>query len=600
MFVYDAKADQCTDIMKGLGQPGASENDGSPISQNGQVEHSPQSMLQCGHDQRTSLQYRDEEQNKYLETSIYHIDSLNVEDHDLMVARGTDITSLSEQNCDVQDQDHNGVSCVDEDISCCASNPDEQNDDLMGIKLCKDGLGVNDDDIQEISYKYTTIDNYSSESQEMKSMNYTSTHIDEFHCKNVQLNYDGGSCKHSSVHAHEQYQDLKSISHATVNRDCSGNTNISSETSHPKMNSAIVDQEETENVMMVPSNSSSLLPKSSGEQMHVEDFLDPKEQVAKGEKDRWQLAGPRQSHYPPENKTYNDSSALQIRQQYLSSGQQSSSVYFYNGVLSQQQAPIATSTFLVDNPASAIEPFSNLQSSSQYQVVKDIGAVSYHSLQHANSIKQSTSSTSMHSLVNKCLTQSALFPRSLQEQQQLIDQSDNGLYLLKNYNADLSFPTKVNPPISEKHSHAAFTSTDHRYNWFPEGCQSHNNNNNLLGSGNCLTQALPSGSNTDGTLFSAISQYKQPHMGLGGSSPSQLLEPRNQVHPPQNFVHRSLDANPPFSDMYGYTQNMASGTGSQAAPVGSLDSSRWTNLIQQNPGMTPDFANRPFRGPWTR
>ncbi|CAN6210079.1 unnamed protein product [Urochloa humidicola] len=137
------------------------------------------------------------------------------------------------------------------------------------------------------------------------------------------------------------------------------------------------------------------------------------------------------------------------------------------------------------------------------------------------------------------------------------------------------------------------------YNWFSDG-QSHNNNLSGLESGNnCLTQALPSGSNTDGTLFSAISQYKQPsvHLGHVGSSPSQLLEPRNQVCLPQNFLPRIQDTNPPL--MYGYTQNMTSGTSSQVATVGS-DGSHWTNFIQQNPAMPPDFTNRPFRGPWTR
>jgi hypothetical protein len=337
--------------------------------------------------------------------------------------------------------------------------------------------------------------------------------------------------------------------------------------------------------------------------MHVEDFLDLNDQAAKVEKVRWQLAGPLQSHYCPlENITYNGSGDLQIKQPYLSSGQHNSSVYLNNVISSQQQPQLATSAFPVDNPASVIEPFSNLQSNGQLETAKDIGAVSY-PFRHANSMKQSTA---LHCLVNKRLAQSAPFPRLLQEQHQLIDQSDNSLYaqLHEDYYTDVSFPTKVNLPISEQHSYAASDSMDHRYNWFPQGSQSHINNDNQLGlqSGNCLPQALPSGSSTDGTLFSAISQYKQPsvHMGHGESSRRQLIEPRNQFGPPQNFLSRSEDTNPTFPDMYGFTQNMASGTSSQVAPVGSLDSSHWTNFIQQNPGMPSDFTNRPFRGPWTR
>ncbi|CAN6179974.1 unnamed protein product [Urochloa humidicola] len=552
------KADQLTDITKELGQPGACENDVSPILQNDEVEHSPQSMLQGVDDRSTSLQDQDAEQTKYMETSI---DSPNVEDHDLMVVGGTDITSQREQNSDVQD--HNGVSCIDKGISCCGNNPDKQSEDFTNRKLCEDGLGVNSEDIQEISYKGTTINNYSSESQEIKPINNTSTHIDTLDCENLQLeDLDGVSYKGPSVNDHEQDQDLGSISHDVLNHNCRHSPNFSSEMSHPKINTLIVDQEETDNVMMIPSNNVYLQPKSSGEQMHVEDFLDVNDKVAKG--------------------------------------QQSSSAYLDNGVLSQQQDQLATSAFMMDNPSSVIEPFSNLQNNNdQLQMAKDTGADSY-PLQHTNSIEQSTG---LHSLANNRLVQSAPFPRSLQEQHQLTDQSDNCLYgqLHKDYYADVSLPTKVNPPISQQHSYAAFGSMDDRYNWFSDG-QSHNNNLSGLEYGNCLTQALPSGSNTNGTLFSAVSEYKQPsvHPGHVGSSPSQLLEPRNQVCMPQNFHPRIQDTNPPFSDMYGYAQNMASGTSSQAATVGSLDGSHWTNFIQQNPAMPPDFTNRPFRGPWTR
>lgn len=316
--------------------------------------------------------------------------------------------------------------------------------------------------------------------------------------------------------------------------------------------------------------------------MH-EDFLGLNNQAAKNEKGRWLLASPLQSHYHPSNNiTYNGSGDLQIKQPYLSSGQQSSSVYLNSGVLSQQQAQLATSTFTVDNPPSVIETFTNLQSNGQIQMAKDIGVLSS-PFQHANSIKESTG---LHSLVNKRLAQSAPFPRALLEQHHLVNQGDNGLYaqLHEDYYADVSFPTKVKPPFSEQHSNGALALLDHKYNWFPEGCQSHNNNDNLLGlqSGNCLPQALQSGSNTDGAVFSAVSQYKQPSLQMGhdGSSRNQLLDPRNEFCPPQNLLSRNQDTNSPFLDLYGFTQNMASGTSSQVAPVESLYSSHWTNLIQ--------------------
>ncbi|CAN6197728.1 unnamed protein product, partial [Urochloa humidicola] len=344
---------------------------------------------------------------------------------------GTDITTQREQNSDVQDR----VSCIDKGISYCSNNPDKQSEDFTNHKLCEDGLGVNSEYIQEISYKGTTTNNYISESQEIKPNNNTSRHIDTLDCETLQLeDLDGVSYKGPSVNDREQDQGLGSISHDVLNHNCGHSPNISSEMSHPKINTLIVDQEVTDNVMMIPSNSAYLLPKSSGEQLHMEDFLDVNGKVAKGEKNRWQL-GPLQPHYhPPENRN-NDSGNVKITQPYFYSGQQSSSAYLDNGVLSQQQDRLATSAFIMDNPSSVIEPFSNLQSNNdQLQMVKDTGADSY-PLQHTNSIGQSTG---LHSLANNRSVHSAPFPRSLQEQHQLTDQSDNCIYgqLHKDYYAD--------------------------------------------------------------------------------------------------------------------------------------------------------------------
>ncbi|CAL5080073.1 unnamed protein product [Urochloa decumbens] len=419
LSVLRKKEDQLTHIMKELS---AGENDGSQILQNDHVDHSPQSMSQGGNDQSTPLPDRDDEKSMDMETSIHHAGSLN-EDHDLMVGRGTYVSGQTEQNSDVQDQDCNGVSCVDEGISCCANNPDEQNEDHMDIKLCKDAAEVQDEGIKEISYEDTTCNNYNAESQQISSINYTSTHINTIEKENLQIeDLDGVSYKVPPVHAHEQDHELQSISHAIVNHNSEHTVNISSEMSHPKVNTVTVDQEETSSIMMIPSNSSSQLPKSSGDQMHPGDLLGVNDQVTRGEKDRQQYSGPLQPHYdPPEGITYDASGDSQLRQQYISSGQPSSLVYLDNGVLSEQQAQLATSVFPVDNPASVIEPLSNPQNNGQLHIVKDVGVVSYPL--HANSIEQSIG---LLSLASNHSAQSAPFLMPLQ-QQQLSDQSDSGL-----------------------------------------------------------------------------------------------------------------------------------------------------------------------------
>ncbi|RLM84678.1 uncharacterized protein C2845_PM04G09670 [Panicum miliaceum] len=178
----------------------------------------------------------------------------------------------------------------------------------------------------------------------------------------------------------------------------------------------------------------------------------------------------------------------------------------------------------------------------------------------------------------------------------LIDESDDGLYahLHKDNYADVSFPIKGNPPISEQHSYPAFASMDHnRHSRIPKGCQLHSSNLSGLESSNCLTQALPIGSSTDGTLLNAVSQYKQP-------SAHMEHEARNQVSLPQNLLPRTQGTSSSVPDMYGNTQNMASSGSSHVAPVASLDNMQWASFIQQNPGMAPDFTNRPPGEPETR
>ncbi|KAL6639396.1 hypothetical protein ACP70R_023126 [Stipagrostis hirtigluma subsp. patula] len=571
------KADQLTDITKELGQHGACKNDGSPIVHNDRVEHSSKSMLQGRNYHRIPLQDQVDEEAKYMETAMCHSASLILEDHDRMVVNDTDIIGESEQNSDKQVQNHKGISCVDEGISCCAINPYEQNEDLMR----KDGLDVQDEGIKEIGYKDAAVNNPSSESQHIKTTIYTSTPIHTLDRQNMQ-DLDGIAYAGTSIPAHEQDQGLKSISPAIMNHNGHG-SNIPSENSHSKRNTVIADREESENIIVISSNSSSLLSKPSVEQIPAEDFLDPNGQVAKGETGSWQPAGPLQSYYhPSENRAYNHVSGdLQIEQRYLSSAQQSSSIYVDNSVLTQQQAQVTTSAFPVVNSASFIEPFSSQVSNGQLQIATDIGTIN--SLEHANCIEQST---------------------SLQEQQ-LIDQSHDGLYMQQLHNnlySGVRFRAKGNHPVAEQQPCHAIAPMDHRYNLFPEGNQQlHNNNSSGMESINYLTHALPSGSSNDGSLFSALSQFKQPsvHMQPGMLNPPQLLETRNQVHPAQTFSPRIRDTNPLFSDVYGYTQNVASGRGTHVASVGSLNNMHWTNFIQQNPGM-PDLTNRQFQGPWTR
>ncbi|KAF0918335.1 hypothetical protein E2562_023406 [Oryza meyeriana var. granulata] len=578
------KADQLAGITKELGQHGACEIDSSTDLQNALVEH-------C-----------DDDETKHIETSVDHHDRLYMNNRYLTVDNGTDISSQSAEDSDLQDQDHKDTSCVDTSISFCASNLEEQNEDLMDMKFSNDGPDVQAEDIKEINYTETIMD-HSPESQQIKTTCYTTTPIDTLESQNTQAqNLEGITYTGPSNHAHEQDQGLKSTSYKILIDKGHGVRDITLANSYPEMNGVTMDLKEVENTTVMPSNSSALLSKTSGEQIPVEE-LHLNDQAAKGGKDVWELTEPHDSYYLPleNNSMYNDSGGLQIGHRHLPAGQQGSVICMENGILSQQQSQVTiASAFPMDNPASFIQPCSNRQSNGQVQTIgNDIGILPY-SLEHTDCIGQSTD---LHSLVNNQFSQSTQFPSPLQEQR-LIDQTNSVLYdqLHKNSYSDVSFETKGNNSIIEQHSFAACGSMDQRYNCFPQEHQPHDNWP-AMESNNCLPQALPVGSsNTDGSLFSALAQYRQPsslHMHSGRSSPSQLLEIRNQVLLPGNFVPRTQGTNLQVPNIYGYTQNLPSSSSSHVASVGSLNNMQWTNLIQQNPGM-PNLMNRQFQGPWTR
>jgi hypothetical protein len=282
---------------------------------------------------------------------------------------------------------------------------------IPDIKLHKNDLYIQHEETQEVCYEGTALQN-SPENQQIRSIDYRSAHIHTPDSRNMQAQ-DGDGIAGPSIHSHEGDHDQISISNVIVSHSNRG-VNLPAEKRHLQVNTVIVGQEEAENIPKIPSSSSYLLPKSSGEQIIVEDFLHSNDHV--GLKDRWQMAGLPQSYYhPPENRMYKGSDDLQVTQRYLSSGQQGSSV-FMNSILGQQLTQVTTSAFPMDNSASFIEPYSNQQSNGHPQIVKDIGRISY-SLQHVNSIKQSTA---LHSSTDNRLAESAPFPGQGQQQ---IDQS---------------------------------------------------------------------------------------------------------------------------------------------------------------------------------
>ncbi|NP_001350561.1 uncharacterized protein LOC112543450 [Oryza brachyantha] len=596
------KADQLAGITKELGQHGSCENNGSTDLRNALVEHSSQDVLLCGNDHCLSRQDCDDE-TMHIETSADHHDSLYVKNRDLTVDNGTYTSSQSGESSDLQDQDHKDISCADRSISFCASNLVEQNEDLMDMKFSNDCSNVQDEDFKEISYTDATIIDHSPESQQIKTTCYTGSPIDTLERSNMLAqNLEGITYTGPSICSHKQYQGLRSNSYKIMIDKGHGVNDIPLVNSYPEINAVTMDLKEVENTTVIPSNSSALFSETSVEQIPVEEHH-LNDQAAKGGKDVWELPGPDDSYYLPHenNSIYNGSAGLQIGDRRLPAGQQSSVICMENGILSQQQSQVTiASTFPMDNPASFIQPCSNRQSNGQVQTVADdIGMLPY-SLEHTECIGQSPG---LHSLVNSRFSQSNQFPSSLQEHR-LVDQSNSVLHdqLHKNLYSDVSFQTKGNDSIIEQRPFAACGSTDQRYNCIPQEHRPHDNWP-AIESNNCLPHTLPVGSsNTDGSLFSALAQYRQPallHMQSGRSSPSQLLEIRNQVPLPGNFVPRTQGTNFHVPNIYGYTQNLPSSSSSHVASVGSLNNMQWTNLIQQNPGM-PNLMTRQFRGPWTR
>ncbi|KAG8080667.1 hypothetical protein GUJ93_ZPchr0007g5985 [Zizania palustris] len=591
------KADQLAGITKELGQHDACEIAGSSDLQNDLVEHSSQDMLHDGNDHCPSRQYCNEDRTKHMETSVDPHDSLCVKNQDLMVDNGTYIMDQSEKS-DLQDQDHKDTSYVDKGVFLCASNLDEQNADLMDMKFSNYGPDVQAEDIKEISHTDTTIIDHSPEIQE-KTTCYITAPIHAIDIRNTRAqNLEVITYTGPSIHAHEQDQGLKRTSY---NGHGVNDTPLAN--SYTEMNDVIMDLKESQSSTVIPSNSSTLLSKSSGEQIPMEEFH-LNDQVAKGGKDVWELPGPHDSYYRPlENSMYNDYGGFQIRHRHLRGAQQGSVIGLKNDILSHQDSQVTiASAFPMDNPGSFMQQCSNRQSNGQLQIVgNNIGILPY-SLEHIDRIGQPTA---LHSLVNNRLSQSTQFSSPFQEHQ-MTDQSNNVLYdqLHKDPYSDMRFSAKGNTHIDERRSSAAHGPIErNRYNCFPQEHQPHDNWP-AMESNNCLPQALPGGiTNSDGSLFSALAQYNQPpslQMQSGRSSPGQLLEMSNQAPLSGIFFPRIQETAPRVPNIYGYVQNVPSSSSSRVASVGSVNNMQWTNLIQQNhPGM-PNLMNRQFRGPWTR
>ncbi|KAF7069729.1 hypothetical protein CFC21_075313 [Triticum aestivum] len=559
------KAEQLGVRTAEVGQDGAYRNGGTSDRQEELVEHSPQDVPQSGNNSSVGLE-DEEDANDTSDTTDTSTDSHdspnttdqdgndtsdtgtstdshdgpNVTDQDVMDMNNTNMPTQSQGTSDEQDEEVEKISSTSAKSGDSSDAQDEAPVDIS----CRNGIsqsnpGMEDDDMEDTSCKDATLQDHhipDMQSQEPKAISGTISPIQGINSPNMLVQ----DCKKTGyigfpIHVHggfnERTDDLKDMCYPSAS---TGHDNEN------EMNGMILDQRETDNITMIPSDST--LSRQSN--VKGPELKGP----AECQKELWQPASPVDSLYhPPGNGLYAQSGALQLKH-HPSGGPATCMVDLIS-------VPAAQAT---SNSASLLQPCTNQLSSEQLlNGAKGVGMVPSYSLGHVNGIKQSMG---LHSMTNGHLAQSGL----AQEQMQLLGERHSGLYSQQvenniNMYSSATLCTQNSFPMVEPQSFAGHVPADQGRSWFPDEDQpSHNNWSGMGGSnGVVLGQDLPGG---DGSLLSVLSQYKQQVSSRPLGSDQQLVGGRRNLVPPHGAEGMAGNILAPAPDMYGYTHqnNVAS------------------------------------------
>ncbi|KAM3318793.1 hypothetical protein ACQJBY_036134 [Aegilops geniculata] len=595
------KAEQLGVRTAEVGQDGAYRNGGTSDGQEEPVEHSPQDVPQSGNNSSAGLE-DEEDANDTSDTTDTSTDSHdspnttdqdgndtsdtgtstdshdgpNVTDQDVMDMNNTNIPTQSQGTSDEQDEEVEKISSTS---AKSGDSSDAQDEAPMDIS-CRNGIsqsnpGMADDDMEDTSCNDTTLQ-ADMQSQEPKAISGTISPIQGLNSPNMLVQ----DCKKTGyigfpIHVHggfdERADDLKNVCYSSAS---------TGHDSKKEMNGMIVDQRETDNIAMMPSDSN-LSRQNNAERPELKG-------PAKCQKELWQPASPVDSFYhPPGNGLYAQSGALQVKH-HPSGGPATCMVDMGVDNRRRQQAQISVPAAQpMSNSASLLQPSTNQLNGEQLlNGVKGVGMVPSYSLGHVNSMKQSMG---LHSMTNGHLAQSGL----AQEQMQLLGERHSGLYSQQvenniNMYSSATLCTQNSFPMVEPQSFAGHVPADRSRSWFPDEDQpSHNNWSGMGSNGVVLGQDLPGG---DGSLLSVLSQYKQQVSSRPPGSDQLLLGGRRSLVAPLGVAENMV---PLSTDMYGYTHQ------------NNLASSQVDSNLQWAQGMThPSSSAACFRqfggGPWSR
>ncbi|EMS51811.1 hypothetical protein TRIUR3_32399 [Triticum urartu] len=569
------KAEQLGVRTAEVGQDGAYRNSGTSDGQEELVEHSPQDVPQSGNNSSAGLEDEEDanDTSDTTDTSTDSHDSPNTTDQDGNDGNGTSDTGTSTDS-------HDGPNVTDQDVmdtnntnihTQSQGTSDEQDEEVEKISItsaksgdssdaqdeapvdisCRNGIsqsdpGMADDDMEDTSCNDTTLQDHhipDMQSQEPKAMSGTISPIQGLNSPNMLVQ----DCKKTGyigfpIHVHggfdEQTDDLKNMCYPSAS---TGHDN------KKEMNGMILDQRETDDISMMPSDS------TLSRQTNVEgpELKGP----AKCEKELWQSASSVDSFYhPPGNGLYAQSGALQLKH-HLSGGPATCMIDLKVDDRRRQQTQISVPAAQpMSNSASLLQPCTNQLNGEQLlNGTKGVGMVPSYSLGHVNGMKQSMG---LHSMTNGHLAQSGL----AQEQMQLLGERHSGLYSQQvenniNMYSSATLCTQNSFPMVEPQSFAGHVPADRSRSWFPDEDQpSHNNWSGMGSNGVVLGQDVPGG---DGSLLSVLSQYKQQVSSRPPGSDQLLLGGRRNLVAPLGVAENMVLPSP---DVYGYTHqnNVAS------------------------------------------
>ncbi|WOL20314.1 hypothetical protein Cni_G29118 [Canna indica] len=297
-------------------------------------------------------------------------------------------------------------------------------------------------------------------------------------------------------------------------------------------------------------------------------------------------------YHTTDNRGFASARNLSLRQPQLRVEHPINMIDLERDVMETEDAESNPSAFDVDSRASLFSSFYPSEMLSSFQ--KEPGIVSSYPQEHMNGTKQ----PGLQFLVaNGVLPESSGVSTRSQESQELMEQRDvleKGVYrqqIMPKKLYSTGYPNQVFPSVEQQNYPAVQSSLNggtQGYNWLPDDDKAYNSWSAVesLGSGQCLGDS----GNTDGSLYSVLSNKLSTCSPYDSSSSEQYVQARN-------CVGGAISSG---QSIYGYAHNQFEKVSSYgAATLPAISNVSWITFPHQNPGLHSP-SGKPYQRSWNQ